>query len=498
MNIEQRLRDHLESSTAGLRAPDHLESVRREGSRRQVRTRMLAVVGTAAAVAIFVSVGTRLISVPSDNGPVATTPTTVAPSPTTTAVATAPGTGPVVPPAAAQGVITAGPGGITLLDATGEEIRTLASDELYEEISLAFPDQRGGLVFQHAVTPEPWPQGSLMHLPAGATEPRVLVSPPEGRVLIPVGPATSSDGEALFAYLEDAAGVDGTTVLVAFNVDTGASRPVATFDHPVKVSVGGDVIALVERGNFECPTVELLSIEGEPVAAALPECLPVAAGIAVAHDGSEMAILASDDLQILALPGGTTVSERSIPEAYMVTSGPGGWAVRTPSETWLITPSGEHSLPPVDYGWVLPFGHPFDLPAGAVTLGSGTGELPCQRRTPPPVSQDLPSEVAATHAALLEMAAACDYAGLSDRALADGTNVSFGSPADPAAFWVAEGRLGRDPIGTLVELLAGTGAEDPQGTWAWPAEFVETEGDFSGYRVGIAPDGRWQFFVAGD
>lgn len=492
MSIEERLRDHLESTTAHLRAPDRLDAVRRRGRRRQIRTRLVTVLGATSALAVALTLGTDVISDPSELATVETGPTS------TISSADAETFEEVTPVTEALGVLVADVAGITLLDAEGNETHALSSDDLYEEVAAAFPDQRGGLVFQHAVTPEPWPQGSLMRLKVGGDRPEVLVPSPDDGVLVPVGPARSLDGRALFVFLSDIDNGAGTTTrIVVVDLDEGTSSSVMRLENRVEVSSGGQLIAMVDREDFSCPRIELMGVYGEPFDTVLPDCLPPAAGIALAHDSPELAVLADDRLEIIDVTTGETLAEHSIPGAYMVVSGPGGWAIRTPTETRLIDSSTDLSLPPVEDGWVVPYGHPFDLPDGA-TLGSGSDGVPCEPVAVTAANQALPPEVAATRRSLLEMAAACDYAGLSERALADETTISFGEPADPAAFWVAEGRTGEDPLATLVRLVAEPGVEDANGIWTWPSEFTEPDSTYLGYRVGIAADGRWQFFVAGD
>lgn len=491
MSIEERVRQHLDATTVGFRAPDHLDEVRREGRRRQARNRMLTVVGAAAAVAAVVTVGPRILPDPPEAPTLVTSP-----GPATTEADQTPD--PVTQPEEALGVVTADESGIRLLDTSGREINALTSDDYYEAISVAYPDQRGGLVFQHTVTPQPWPQGSLMRLAPGAERPEILAASRENRAPVPVGPATSADGSALFVYLaETNENSQSVTGIFAADLDQGGSALVQQLDSDTEVSVGGGVIALVDREDFQCPRLEMISVEGEPLEAELPDCLPSAAGIAVGHNGNRLAVLDGSHLEILDLSSGATMSEWTIPDAYMVVSGPGGWVVRTPTETRLIDGSGEQSLPPVEQGWVGPFGHRFEIPEAGASLGSGSGELPCQPTSANPSGQDLPEPVAATRAALLELAATCDYAGLAELARSDETNISFGDPADPARFWVAEGRSGEEPLATLVDLLTGEGVEG-DGLWTWPAEFTDGNTDVSGYRVGIASDGRWQFFVAGD
>ncbi len=130
---------------------------------------------------------------------------------------------------------------------------------------------------------------------------------------------------------------------------------------------------------------------------------------------------------------------------------------------------------------------------------------------------------------LLNGAASCDFDGLASRAIADGTNVSFGGSGDPAALWRDLEAQGATPMADLITVLqlAVDTTDDGQGTvfWVWPAvatlddwsdatdeqrsELADLFGDealadwdlfggYIGYRVGITDTGRWAFFVQGD
>lgn len=142
---------------------------------------------------------------------------------------------------------------------------------------------------------------------------------------------------------------------------------------------------------------------------------------------------------------------------------------------------------------------------------------------------NLPPLVAEVRMALLNGAASCDLEGLAARAIADGTNVSFGGSDDPAGLWQDLESFGATPMADLIAVLhlsPGT-TDDGQGTvfYVWPAvaamddwsdatEEQRSEladlfgadaladwdlfGGYIGYRVGITDSGRWAFFVQGD
>ena len=136
----------------------------------------------------------------------------------------------------------------------------------------------------------------------------------------------------------------------------------------------------------------------------------------------------------------------------------------------------------------------------------------------------LPAAVEETRLALLEAAQAGDYEALGDLA-APGFRYTFGGPVEggPVAYWQELERSGQgSPAETLAKIL-----ELPyilsRGYYDWPWAytvadvadlsahersllvplggveqlFVEGTG-YLGWRTGIAPDGSWTFFVAGD
>ncbi len=137
----------------------------------------------------------------------------------------------------------------------------------------------------------------------------------------------------------------------------------------------------------------------------------------------------------------------------------------------------------------------------------------------PPPQPGLPEAVAATRAAVVRAAVACDYAAL-DSLAADGFTYSFGNGASPGEFWRdAEAEDGQ-PLRYLVQTLALPWFRPDSSLYIWPSVFTDepTEEDwavlegiysadeiaayreigFIGWRAGITPDGEWSFFVAGD
>lgn len=141
---------------------------------------------------------------------------------------------------------------------------------------------------------------------------------------------------------------------------------------------------------------------------------------------------------------------------------------------------------------------------------------------------DLPAPVLDTWQRLVDAAAACDFDALEQMGATARTS-SDGGSADNLRRWEAEGR---GETGTLLSLLGLSHAPLTQGepgSFAWPAAYTRgtwdnvpqaerdelraihsaeemagfgapngvTDGYF-GWRLGIGPDGTWQFFTEGD
>ena len=130
----------------------------------------------------------------------------------------------------------------------------------------------------------------------------------------------------------------------------------------------------------------------------------------------------------------------------------------------------------------------------------------------------LPDAVEETRRGLLEAAQSGDVEAL-EPFVTDRLSYTFGEPVEGGAiehFRQLEAQ-GQDPLGTLAKLLQ-LPYTLAQGNYVWPWVYTvqasdltdyekqllgEFADDFAGqtylgYRVGIAPDGTWIFFVAGD
>lgn len=132
----------------------------------------------------------------------------------------------------------------------------------------------------------------------------------------------------------------------------------------------------------------------------------------------------------------------------------------------------------------------------------------------------LPAPVAETHAGLLAAAESGDYEALRPF-LHDEFSYTFGLPHEdgPIAYWQrVEAESDERPIETLARILRMPYTLFA-GTYVWPfaydkqaeeltdyerellgdlAESFLPETGYLGWRAGITPDGRWQFFIAGD
>jgi hypothetical protein len=550
------------AEAAGLRvarAPDP-DELREAHRRRWLRQRVVAGALAAAAFAVLVSGVTGLLP-----DRVELLIDDVVGDATEPEQDDAAGSGP-----SELGIVTAGREGVLLVpfDSPDEPIR-LTSDETYEPIIWAMADQRGGLIFQHEVTPPPWPPGAVLWLRAGATRPEVLI-PPEAAWqestypragILPIGMATTSDGRALFVYaVEDPEPLGSysrltfpTPIMVADMDAGGALRELVVVEgsilpfsgrYEAATVMGGDVVALLE--GDDCRTVTLIHVDDgstEPGAADCVEMGLLERGAALSDDGRSLAWITGRTVTVLDLETGATEQKTLTRDPVGVIASPDGWLayVESGGEVLLVdlddremfridaNPSPAlYPRAPVFARWGLPYHQPFDLGSDA-SLGSGSGELPCQPSTDALPVQSLPEPVAATRQVLFDLAAACDYEGLAALArehatlvLASGNAMTVGGDDNPylaseddlVRSWIAHGQSGledvgiqsREPLATLAGLLtespvyiehaADMPASQPEPkapVWVWPAQWVGPD-----YRIGITPDGTWQFFMGGD
>lgn len=138
----------------------------------------------------------------------------------------------------------------------------------------------------------------------------------------------------------------------------------------------------------------------------------------------------------------------------------------------------------------------------------------------------LPDAVAETRRAIVDAATRCDYARLAELASSGRRpfTASFGGADDVGAYWQRAEAAGERPMHFLVGLLDTPHARQAD-NFVWPSAHAadrwsavppedrealrplygdddfqrfERFGSYAGYRVGVAEDGEWLFFVAGD
>lgn len=511
MKIEERLRRQLHDTAelVPIRPEDYEQVVRRGRQRR-----MTSVMGGAAAavVSVVAVIGVLSFNNNPSPGPVgASTSTTVPPAPTTTA-------GPE-PSQPISNVVVAGPEGLTIRNLTTGDGTTLMSDPYYETISWAVDDGAGGLVFVHEVTPLPWAQGSIMWLPAGEKQPRPLLGPGLGELMVPI---EMVDGEQTLILRYDT--LNGSEIR-ALDLNTSASYPVVpATDVMVDAAVDGNVVVVVTGGD--CNALEFHFVTGGLYEGFSPlegECLPSITAVGMA--GGFLYTIEDSangrELVVRHLATGETVDPIDIGDAWELQVAVDG-TVAFGGETITIGRFMEGSF---DTLFEAPNSSTFTLAASlnvaGASLGSGETGLPCTPLDRPQAlaPQDLPTAVEATRQRLYGMATMCDLEGLAELALADGTSFTFGASDDPLRSWIRSARLGHDVANWIARILNTEPASTEFG-YAWPAVFAtNTEedweavsgtltaeeyrqarayGSYAFFRVVIDADGRWVAGLAGD
>jgi hypothetical protein len=446
-----------------------------------------------------------------------------------------------------RGLIVSGDSGVTVVD--GTESFTLVSDEHHERIAWAYPDQRGGIIYQHEVTPEPWPPGAVMWLPAGATQPQLLAEPAQGPTLdetwiAPVGTVISGSGRALFLYLStEVPAEEGSRYLsrlMAADLDSQGEHHEVTawledgsFEGRYGVVAGGDAVALIhhltrhDTSGEVCATVTLLSVDDGSSLLPSDGCLEGAWRrweSALGYDGRTLAGWDADASRFMArnLLTGEIVEDIVIqvpPSAFWErpVPTPDGWLLllHHESDVVLLDLAGREALRvvvPGDAGWSkIPYFDALRLSQGA-RLGSGSSMLPCQPSDGEHPGQDLPEPVAATRQVLFHLASSCDYSGLARLARAHRTVLfaedGWGPSADRsdgtlARAWVRHAVARPEPLTLLAELLGaepvyvaefespGTpGDIQASDVWVWPGN-ARTRDDL----VVISSDGTWRYYL---
>ena len=510
MKIEDRLRQELNDTAEHLALDqDTYEQVLDLGRRRR-RSRQL-VSGVGSALVITVIVGALALRPPATSDPiVATTTTTVPPITTTTSIGT------LIP--ATKGVLLATPEEGIVISGFDGTSHALTSDLYYEGIAWVISDGAGGIIFQHEVTPLPWAQGSILHLPAGAMSPSVLVAPDPQTYLRPL---------------------DTDSGLLLYRVDSGGSSEVRTIDPRTQaintvipateflISAGAEDGVVVSAVGGDCPRLEIFSLDGTRVETPNAESEGCQIGFIndIAFSGGYIYTIEDGTERRLVRRNFRTgeTADSSIGDAWSVAALPDGTVAAGGSEIVIGTFEGGSFIETVR----IPGSTSFTLATvdgfPGATLGTGTGELPCTPLEVPPVSpQGLPQAVEDRRLLIFEMAASCDLHGLAEIAVADGTVFSYGAEKDPLRSWIRSARDGFNVMAWIVRLFNTDPAVDDVGTYAWPAvhatgsdedwealsgtltsaEFEQysqfRDSGWLGLRIGIAEDGAWRYVVAGD
>jgi hypothetical protein len=137
----------------------------------------------------------------------------------------------------------------------------------------------------------------------------------------------------------------------------------------------------------------------------------------------------------------------------------------------------------------------------------------------------LPDAVEETRSALLGAAESGDYEAVRELIPSDGLEYTFGEPVrgGPVAYWKqVERTTGENPLAKLAAILKLPHVVS-HGYYVWPFAYTAESADdltvhgqellaplgplstlfpeglgYLGWRAGIAPDGTWAFYVAGD
>lgn len=508
MKIEDRLRRELTDTAEHLALDvDTYEQVLDLGRRRR-RSRQLAAAGGLAMI-VTVLIGVLSLWPGPTVDPIVAT-TTTAPTRTTSAA------GSLMP--AATGLLLATPNDGIVMSGLDGTSGALTSDRYYEAIAWVISDDSGGLIFQHEVTPLPWTQGSILHLPAGAAGPTVLVAPSPGTFIRPL---------------------DTDSGLLVYRVDSGGSSEVRTIDLGTKaietvlpeseflVDAGADDGVVVFAYGGDCPRLEAVSSDGTVLGIPNGEAdkcqlgfisdLAFSGGFIYTIEDREERSLVRRDFgtgETIVAPIGDAWSVAALPDGTVAVGGTeiiiGSFQGDAFIETTRVPSSSSFTLATVD-----------SFPAA--TLGSGTVDFPCTPLELSPVPpQGLPAAVEERRLLLFEKAASCDLEGLAEIATDDDTVFSYGGETDPLRSWIRSARNGFDVMAWMVRLFNADPAIDPVGTYAWPAvhatgadddwsalsgiltsaEFEQysqhRESGWLGLRIGIAEDGTWRYVVAGD
>ena len=516
MKLEDRLRRELSDTAEQLALDkDTYEHVLNMGRRRRRLRQLLAASGTVMVVTALV--GLIALRPPGDAAPILSVTTTDTTTPVTSITSSATSAPAAAP--ATTGVLVATPENGIVIEGFNGTSGGLTSDLYYEAIAWVISDGAGGIIFQHEVTPLPWLQGTILHLPAGAANPVELVAPEPGTYLRPL-----DTDSGLVLYRVDREGTSEVRTIDPLSRAIRTVVPATEFLTGAAADAGVVVAAL----GGDCPSFEVFGLDGSSLGVPAWDQGECELGFTndLAFSGGYLYTIEDEEGRNLVrrdfATGEATVV--SIGDVWSVAALPDGTVAFGGSEVLVGSFDGAefvetHRVPSSNSFTLAEVG---GFPAGA-TLGSGAGELPCDPiDTPPLASQGLAPAVEAKRTQIFDLAASCDMVALAEIARADGTAFSYGGEIDPLRSWIRSARSGFDVMSWIVRLFNTVPALDEVGTYAWPAvhatnseedwqdlsgilsaaEFEQyslyRDSGWLGLRIGIAEDGTWRFVVAGD
>jgi hypothetical protein len=284
-----------------------------------------------------------------------------------------------------------------------EQLTVFESDQFYEKLLWFYPDTRGGLIYQHDVTPPPFPAGAVLWLRAGSVQPEVLIMPQERwspgtyprAGILPGGIATSREGHALFVYIVDTgSAVEAPVLIMTADLDNnGESRQIGVVNINeyggvwtwyISVLAGGEVIGFVknsynEKESIRGLTIDLIHVDdGTPIPFSLDYLVDMRP-VELSHDGRSLGVIKtrwyltmeeeSVPIAVIDLATGEILEEGDIEvkgyKHFRLISTPEGWLVyvETPDEIRLVEINGNERLRiPIDLIPVEWSPGPFDRP----------------------------------------------------------------------------------------------------------------------------------------
>lgn len=402
--------------------------------------------------------------------------TTTTALPTTTAIVSPGG-----------GLLAFGAFGVRFTPKGGGDDVTLTTDPFYEAVEYLVPDRDGGIVYVHRVTPMAWLPGSVLWLPGGDAEPRLVVAGSSRTQLIPRG-IIEVAGARFLLYIEwDMDTRQGSAKLKPLLAGAPVTVWAAAAESVQDATTGGGRILLQLVEGFPSDRCRLVLVDAyglEVDAPGLPDCAEPGdpRSFQLSSDGTEVWYIdgRGERLVVQGLDDPAEVMELPIARPHGVRyDGNDTAVVSTDTGPLLITRShGALAAEPIAVvegaAGLLPYTGTIALTADA-RLGTGLAEYPCTTRLPALPEQDLPPAVAATRRSIYEAIANCDWVALRELATAQGGihyAVAY-EPGLPVPYWIELMRSGNDILGDIATVLTLPAIEVDHGdgavSWVWPA-----------------------------